>query len=55
MAVRHHGPDSQQAIDAARNLAAANLERYVDEIVAKAPPLTTEQLDRITAILRGGA
>lgn len=55
MAVRHHGVDSQQAIDAARELAAANLERYVDEVVAKAPPLTIEQLDRITAILRGGA
>jgi hypothetical protein len=31
------------------------LAEHVAEVVAKAPPLTPEQRDRIVAILRGGA
>lgn len=44
---------------ARRDLAAAKLEDYVQRTVADAPPLTDDQLKRITAMLRpiraGGA
>ena len=35
-----------------RDLAAAKLEDYVSRVVAEAPPLTPEQLDRISVLLR---
>ena len=41
-------------LNARRELAAANLEKYVSEVVAKAPPLTPEQRTRIAALLRAG-
>ena len=55
LAVRFHGRDSEQAQNAIRDLKAVKLERHVQEVVAMSPPLTAEQLDRIAAILRGGA
>jgi hypothetical protein len=38
-----------------RDLAAEKLEAYVSRVVAAAPPLTREQLDRVAVLLRGGA
>ena len=45
--------DPAAIANARRELAAAKLERYVREVVAAAPPLTTEQRSRIAAILTG--
>lgn len=42
-------PDIEEA---RRRLAEANISQYVERVVAKAPPLTTEQRDRIAALLR---
>lgn len=47
---RHH-PDIDHT-DLKRDLAAAKLEAYVSRIVAEAPPLTPEQLDRVAVLLR---
>jgi len=30
----------------------ATLERYIEQVVAQAPPLTAEQRDKLAAILR---
>jgi hypothetical protein len=38
-----------------RNAAAQRLGDYISAIVAAAPPLTTEQCDRLALLLRGGA
>lgn len=37
-----------------RNAAAERLGDYISTIVAAAPPLTAEQRDRLTLLLRGG-
>lgn len=42
-------------VDARQNLRAAKLEEYVSRIVSEAPPLRSEQIDRISVLLRGGA
>lgn len=49
--------DKRAAEQARQNLAAAKLERHIAEAVASAPPLTAEQLTRISGLLRpiGGA
>lgn len=47
--------DEQAANDARRDLAAAKIAQYVRRVVDEAPPLTSDQLDRLAAILRGGA
>ncbi len=52
-AVRFHGPDAPQTIDARRDLAAANLAAYIKRVVDQAPPLTPEQRDRLALLLRG--
>lgn len=44
--------DKQRIAEARRNLAAANIESYVAKVVAKAPPLTDTQANRIAAMLR---
>lgn len=50
VAVRRNEP---AAIEAARQeLAAAKLASYVAKVVAEAPPLTPEQLDRVAVLLR---
>lgn len=36
------------------DLRAAKLEDYVSRVVAEAPPLTAEQLDRVAVLLRPG-
>ncbi|MGX1160403.1 hypothetical protein FBY31_1229 [Arthrobacter sp. SLBN-100] len=46
--VRHGQPTEE----ARRNLAAAKLEQYISKVVAEAPPLSSDQLDRIAVLLR---
>ena len=50
---RWAGPDSDEAVDARRNLEAAKLERHVREAVAGWPPLSDTQKARIAALLGG--
>ena len=55
VAVRNHGPDAPQAVDARRDLAAANLAAYITKTLAAAPPLTPAQVHDLRAmLLRGG-
>ena len=54
-AARWRGPDSIEAIDAKRASKAAALESYVARVVAEAPELSPEQLDRVAGLLRGAA
>jgi hypothetical protein len=42
-------------VTSTRDLAAAKIEQYVENVVATAPPLTADQRDRIAALLGGGA
>ena len=51
---RSRTPDDPALLEARRNLRAAGLEDHVARVIAKAPPLTPEQLDRIASLLRGG-
>lgn len=44
--------DGKPVEDARRDLAAAKLEQYISKVVAEAPPLSAEQLDRISCLLR---
>jgi hypothetical protein len=50
---RSRSIDDPEMVDARRDLAEANLTSYVERIVADAPPLTSEQIARITAALGG--
>lgn len=45
----------EQIREARRDLAAAKLEAYVAAVLAKAPPLNKEQLDRIAVLLHSDA
>ncbi len=47
--------DTETATTTGRDLRALKLEDYVRRIVAEAPPLTPEQVDRIGRVLRGVA
>lgn len=49
------GNKSPKLTEIQRDLAAESLELYVQKVVASAPPLTPEQLDRITGLLHGAA
>lgn len=51
-AERHHPDDTDRLTEARREFAAAKLEDYVRQVVDSAPPLTEDQLERVTAILR---
>lgn len=42
-------------VTARQNLKALTLEEHVRKVVAAAPPLSLDQVDRIVTILRGGA
>lgn len=44
--------DPQAEADARREHAANVLEKHIPEVLATAPPLTNEQLDRLAALLR---
>lgn len=55
---RIRSSDDPELIEARQNLKALKLEEYVSKVVSEAPPLTTEQVDRIATLLRpagGGA
>lgn len=47
--LRHH-PDADHT-ESRRDLAAANLEQYINKVVAEAPPLTSEQVNRLRILL----
>lgn len=51
---RSRPADDPEFIAARQELAAANIAAYVEKVVASAPPLTDEQRDRLTNLLRGG-
>jgi len=52
---RSRKADDPELISARQRLAADRLAEHVAKVVAKAPPLTPAQRDRIAALLRGGA
>ena len=54
VAVAYRNNDPARIADSRRNLAAEKLAQYIERVVAEAPPLTSEQKDRLAAILRGG-
>ncbi len=45
---------TERVLKLRRDYAAEKLAAYVNAVVAKAPPLTPAQRDRIAALLRGG-
>ncbi|MCM3778978.1 hypothetical protein [Microbacterium hydrocarbonoxydans] len=48
--------DDPAAVASARaQLAAANIQAAIQKNLADAPPLTADQTERLTALLRGGA
>lgn len=51
---RSRPPDDPDLERARRDLRAARLEDYIKRTVAVAPPLTSEQRDRLALLLRGG-
>ena len=51
-ALKRHHPGSAEAAEAARNLRAAVLADHIRRVVDEAPPLTPEQLDRLSLLLR---
>ncbi|WP_064443350.1 hypothetical protein [Rhodococcus sp. YH3-3] len=51
--IQHH-PDADVS-DLRRDLAASRIEDHIAAQLAKAPPLTAEQRERITGLLRGSA
>lgn len=52
---RSRSATDPELVAARRNLKAARLEEYVSQVVSEAPPLTPEQIDRVSVLLRGGA
>lgn len=50
---RYHRGSPEHAA-AVRDLAAAKLEDYIEQVVASAPPLTPEQRDKLALLLRSG-
>lgn len=53
--IRHHPDDADLIAAARRDLKAARAADYVARLVAEAPELTSEQRDRLAAILRAPA
>lgn len=47
-----HGPDAAETTDARRDFAAARLDDYIRDTLAKAPPLSDEQRTRLAELLR---
>lgn len=47
-------PDHPKVVEARQALAAVGLEEHVRDILAKAPPLTEAQKEKISALLRVG-
>ena len=54
-AVKSYGLNAPQAVETARDLAAAKLLRAVQEVVASAPPLTASQREAIISTLAPSA
>lgn len=52
---RRLGESHPDTLAAKRELAAMSIEAFVEKKLADAPPLTDEQVERLAAILRGGA
>lgn len=52
---RNRKPDDPDFVNLRRDFYAERLAEHVAKVVAKAPPLTAEQRDRIAALLTGGA
>lgn len=52
--VAHRKGDPKAIAEATRDHAAAKLEDYIRRTVDAAPPLTSEQRDRLTLLLAGG-
>lgn len=50
---RSRPPDDPELVEARRDLAAEVIAQHVAKVLAKAPPLTDQQRDRIAALLRG--
>jgi hypothetical protein len=48
---RHHGPDDPRLHDLRRDLAAIQLEEYIEKIVAQAPPLSPQQRLKLASLL----
>ena len=46
--------DREAIITSRQQLAVAKLEAYVSRVVAEAPPLSPEQLDRLAVLFRPG-
>ncbi len=53
-AKRNHHPDDPVVLAAHRELITARLMAHIGEIIAGAPTLTAEQVERVSALLRGG-
>lgn len=54
--VRFHGPDSPEATDARRDLAAAKISASIDSaLAASGAPLKSEHAAQLAARLQGGA
>jgi len=51
---RSRTDDDPELIDARRNLRAERLAEYIKNTVDAAPPLSTEQRNRLALLLRGG-
>lgn len=51
---RSRKPDDPEFIAARQELAVENIAAYVDKVIAKAPPLSDAQVERLAALLRGG-
>lgn len=49
---RWHGRESQETLTLRRELKEAKLAAYVERVVAEAPDLTDEQVNRIALLLR---
>lgn len=55
-ALTRHQPDNVAALtEARRDLAAANIERFIAETVAAAPPLSAEQRNKLAGLLQPAA
>lgn len=49
---RWKGPEAEETLAIRRDIKEAKLSRFIEKIVSEAPPLTPEQIDRISALLR---
>ena len=52
---RYRAPGDPAVLEAERALREERLAKYIRELVDIAPPLTSEQRDRLATLLRGAA